>query len=394
MKRIAFVVVLFCAATTMVAQTISNSYVRLRYCQDIINTPQSVTETCGEYTWFGTTYTQSGTYEHQTQNEDGCYTIDKLILTLTDNRTSETINDVICNNSYTYSDPTHGIDDTTFTAPGNYNLIGSNTSGCNHIVKINLTAGTCAPVNAIAGLYSVNEQGKQVYFAKGNLNYSDVSEEFSFVANQTDGGYYFPFGTSGYNGRTPISDCQGCSKNLYGTGTYANANYDWGVYNNLTLQGTAAHTWRTLTKDEWSYLLNDRQVQSSLGWAYATVNGIKGIILLPDGWNKSYPSKRASESLAQAYTYSETTTQKWSQMEADGVVFLPYAGKKSCGYDDVSEKGTTVYYWSADCYLPNSDGSKAWGAIITNSSCEVTTFVRFADNSSPRACVRLVQDAE
>jgi len=231
-----------------------------------------------------------------------------------------------------------------------------------------------------------------VYFSKGNLVWQN--ETFSFVAEQTGYGSYFPFGTSGYNGRTPDSYCYGCSKNLYGTGTYADANYDWGVYNNLTLAGTAEHMWRTLTKDEWSYLLNDRKVQNELGWAYATVNGVNGIIMLPDSWNKTYPAKRASESVAEAYSYSETSTQKWSQMEADGVVFLPKSGKKTCGYEDISEQGVSAYYWSADCYLPASDGSKAWGVIIDNSSYEVTTYVRFADNSSPRACVRLVQNAE
>ena len=92
----------------------------------------------------------------------------------------------------------------------------------------------------------------------------------------------FGWGTSGYNNKYPYMtsttdiDYGNGNNNILGT------NYDWGVYNAIynpkTQTTDAPGTWRTLTKDQWVYLLNTRPTASSIRYAKATVCGIIRII--------------------------------------------------------------------------------------------------------------------
>ena len=69
--------------------------------------------------------------------------------------------------------------------------------------------------------------------------------------------------------------------------TGSSANYDWG-YNAISNAGNQENSgWRTLTNGEWSYLLMTRSTASGIRYAKAQVNGINGVILLPDNWNNS-----------------------------------------------------------------------------------------------------------
>ncbi|MCQ2316671.1 MAG: DUF1566 domain-containing protein [Bacteroidales bacterium] len=108
--------------------------------------------------------------------------------------------------------------------------------------------------------------------------------------------------------------------------------------------------WRTLSKDEWEYLINKRTVNGGTGdgksYKRATVNGVYGMILYPD----SYTAQSSSTS------YSGDT---WTSMEEAGVVFLPAAGYRSG--TDVKNVGTHGYYWSS---TPNSGA--AGQASFTN----------------------------
>ena len=111
--------------------------------------------------------------------------------------------------------------------------------------------------DAIAGRFSVSD-GKQVYFAKGNLQYTRSTGTWSFAKQQTD--YLGDANiTTDTNGNTVLAD----TIDLFGWGTGNNPadtstnihNYptfnDWGT----NVVGTdAAYTWRTLSKAEWKYL--------------------------------------------------------------------------------------------------------------------------------------------
>lgn len=169
----------------------------------------------------------------------------------------------------------------------------------------------------------------------------------------------FGYGTSGYSSKYPYlttaSNSSYINENF--TGNYIN--YDWGVYNAIdnpqTGETYAPATWRTLTRDEWNYVLFTRATNSGAEnssnakrYAKATVNGVIGLILLPDDWNTStytlanYDTKNAKWSRS-----TKITAAQWPILEGAGVIFLPttlYRNgntvKKACEIFDAN-------YWSA-----------------------------------------------
>ncbi len=193
----------------------------------------------------------------------------------------------------------------------------------------------------------------------------------------------FVWGTSGYNNNYPYlnstnnSDYKSAAANIAGT------NYDWGVYNAIYNPQTdttdAPGTWRTLTKDEWNYLLFTRNTQSGIRYAKAIVNGVKGFIIVPNNWNSSIYYLDSTNNTSSRYQSNIITD--WAKMETAGCVFLPAAGDRN---------GTTInnvdrygHYWSS---IYSGNGASylyiyTIGLTITNSS------VRYYGYS-----VRLVKD--
>ena len=129
----------------------------------------------------------------------------------------------------------------------------------------------------------------------------------------------------------------------YGDGIndIADTNYDWGVYNTISNGGNKTDVWRTLTKDEWNYLINDRKNAENLQGP-ATVQGHTGYVLLPDEW--STPSGLSFAADSKSYSKNSYSYPEWSRMEAAGAVFLPAAGLR---YGSVSGVGTHGNYWSS-----------------------------------------------
>ena len=143
--------------------------------------------------------------------------------------------------------------------------------------------------------------------------------------------------------------CWSTSANNFGV---FNFNDEWDCSGNFVDWGAnkigndAPNTWRTLTKEEWQYVVWDRPNASSLRGT-AQVNGVNGVMLLPDDW--SCPSdiifKSSSISLQTPKDYANNqtfTADQWSRLEAAGAVFLPAAG---CG--TVWYVRLWGYYWSA-----------------------------------------------
>ncbi len=58
---------------------------------------------------------------------------------------------------------------------------------------------------------------------------------------------------------------------------------DWG-------RALGSNVWRTLTSDEWEYLLGTRTVQDGSGYGHtctwATINDVEGLIIFCDGYNR------------------------------------------------------------------------------------------------------------
>ena len=180
--------------------------------------------------------------------------------------------------------------------------------------------------DAIDGLFTIDAQGTQVHFAKGNLDYNG---SYFFAANQYDYGGYFGWGTG--NNPTCTSD---------NPSDYVSFD-NWGDY----IDGG----WYTLNSAQWNYVLS-RENWSLCGTA--TVCGVHGLILLPDEWDFTSLPFTAGCMYFQngwdANEYDATTTPTWAQMEAAGAIFLPAAGKRY---------GTTMYnvgnsghYWSSSPY--------------------------------------------
>ena len=263
-----------------------------------------------------------------------------------------------------------------------------------------------APAYKEYGPFSVSPTLK-VYFSQGNLQYQASTNTWRFAENQYDavGGYgqwsvapYYNtssanhspsesqtgwidlFGWATSNLNTPVSNTYyqpwntsyGSKENpKYGsTITTANvswatarANYDWGA--NTGDLGTG---WRTLTAEEWGYLIGPGNggttpsgqrdnYQSLRGLCKITVSGTDypGMIILPDGLNNNLPAVgsiatkwaacavEAGSSLR--FTNATFTEAEWTALQEAGAAFLPAAGGRSG--TAVLFAGALGYYWSS-----------------------------------------------
>ena len=216
------------------------------------------------------------------------------------------------------------------------------------------------------GVFSVSST-KKVNFSKGNLQYQASTSTWRFADHQWDiigdanknisssySGWIdlFGWGTSGYNGKNPWMTST--TSTDYGNGEMdiAGTNYDWGVNN--TISNGGGKSWRTLTGDEWVYVFNTRSTSSGIRYAKATVNGVNGVILLPDNWSSSNYSLSNTNSSGASYSSNRISQSDWTnRLEANGAVFLPAAGYRYGTY--VYDVGSTGGYWSASCI--DSDGA-------------------------------------
>ncbi|MFK5958442.1 MAG: gliding motility-associated C-terminal domain-containing protein, partial [Lutibacter sp.] len=86
---------------------------------------------CDSYTWNDVTYTESGVYTFESDNEFGCTNTATLSLTI--NNSSETAaEDITACDSYTWNG-------TTYTESGVYTYESDNDSGCTNTATLNLT---------------------------------------------------------------------------------------------------------------------------------------------------------------------------------------------------------------------------------------------------------------
>lgn len=179
-----------------------------------------------------------------------------------------------------------------------------------------------APSGAVTGRFIINTGGDQVYFSKGNLRYA--SGAWSFFDNQWD--YYTTYSADAWD-----KFGWSTSASTYGKSTSDNpSNYsgdfvDWGA--------TMGTGWRTLTQTEWAYLF------ANSTYAMATVNGVTGIILLPDDSSLSVNTAHSD------FSNNVISASDWNTVyESAGAVFLPAAGARNSG---VTGCGTSGCYWSS-----------------------------------------------
>ena len=257
---------------------------------------------------------------------------------------------------------------------------------------------------ALSGKFTINLYGDQISFSQGNLQYRQSDNTYRFALSQ--------YAILGALNQTALETIDaGGNTSVYidlfgwGTGTapyFHSTNdtsypvfYEWG--NEPITNGNSAIPWRTMTHNEWDYLLRKRNNAVEL-FALGKVNGVNGLILLPDEWETPSgldfkPSTSRGliwDSDAGAYinTYENNFTHNtysgsdWDRMEQAGAVFLPAAGSRQG--TNVDSPGQDGWYWSSSsqtyetAYCINFDkGYFDEGAI---------------ENRSKGMSVRLVQD--
>lgn len=268
------------------------------------------------------------------------------------------------------------------------------------------------PYGAVSGKFTINNSGGQVYFSKGNLKYSNGT--WSFHTNQYDmcftsagdvsanydaSGTFdlFGYGTSGYNSKYPY--LTGMYDEYY-QGNIAGTEYDWGS-NAISNGGNTANSgWRTLTQSEWSYLLNSRSTTSGVRYAKATVNGVAGLIILPDDWSTSYfDLSSVANDDSKLFSTIQFDQSVWENtFEAHGAVFLPVFRYRE-GSTIIDIEGYYSYYWSST-YQGYDSGPDAYCAFyLTIEEYMYSSYLYNSVSTSTYgpiyagAFVRLVKDA-
>lgn len=262
--------------------------------------------------------------------------------------------------------------------------INSSDSNVINVDSINMVAIEEPNPSVAIGVFSVSTD-KQVAFSSGNLQYTQTTKTWSFANSQwemldtdnvTDGTVKsdpkFGYSKSG----TALADkvdlfCWSTSATNFGVSAskehydYRGSFVDWGTNK---IGNDAPNTWRTLTSDEWNYLRNNRPNASSLR-GVAQVNGVNGLIFLPDNWTcpaglnfvSGFHCIYGIDSYA---AYQTFTAEQWSKLEAAGAVFLPAAGIRiGTDANDVRYYG---YYWSATEYNSNGASCLNFGSVKMN----------------------------
>ena len=218
--------------------------------------------------------------------------------------------------------------------------------------------------NPGSSTYSMNTTSNRPntrFNGKGSVTWRFAEQQWDYIGanNACASGSYkgwidlFGWGTSGHlhgaNSYQPWST-SGTSGDYYAYGTAGNSLFDqtgeadWGS-NAVSNGGDQPNQWRALTTEEWDYLLNTR---SGKRFAKAKVNGVKGLIVLPDGWKTSYYSLSETNNAEASYSSNVVTADQWQTLEQHGAVFLPAAGMRNQG--TASYANSRGYYWTSSSY--------------------------------------------
>ncbi len=232
------------------------------------------------------------------------------------------------------------------------------------------------PVNAIRGLFTVNEAGTQVYFSRGNLRATGTAAStpesgwtWSFAEHQYDavgnsGGNSAITGNGTVSGNATIDlFALSSTQNYFGIlaentddAHFFGAYMDWGI-----LMGDG---WRLLTRDEWNYLCYGRP-NAAHKMGLGRIGNQYGLFLLPDVFTDP---KTNSGTLSVGGAFIEykpgakgedlnyyTVGGNWEAMEASGAVFMPNTFIRS--YSGSIANYHHGNYWTA---MPNP--SSDWQA--------------------------------
>jgi hypothetical protein len=214
-----------------------------------------------------------------------------------------------------------------------------------------------------------------------------------------------------------IADATSTNSN-YGSSASDVLKSDWG---NTINDG---HNWRTLTSEEWAYLLGIRASGSTVAGKNGNVsnarytlakintdgsNPVRGLIIFPDGitieasefTQTGFINREIGETSADTWEKGTLcTTAQWAALSAKGCVFLPTAGYRyhnsGQSYPGVSgvtnASGYAGQYWSSSPYGTTT----AYFVLFTRSFVDPRSSDHKLTYSERRfgLSVRLVRDAE
>lgn len=266
-------------------------------------------------------------------------------------------------------------------------------------------------------LFSVGENRK-VRFSKGNLQFSSVGSHQT-IAGTSFGTFFFADNQYDYIGQdnASVSDstytgridqlCWGSSgwhvqpnsekdgdydiESLTGLESYA----DWGVFNAISNGGNVPGRWRTLTQQEWDYLVNLRTTStvdsvSDARYVEATVCGVAGLILFPDLFIRPQAIEPFSNINQNNFNISFDDNVydagEWALLERAGAIFLPAAGFR--GGTWLSTVGEGGSYWASTCNSARQAYAMIFIDGLVNASAECT----YDKDRGYGRSVRLVSD--
>lgn len=227
------------------------------------------------------------------------------------------------------------------------------------------------PNGALNGLFSVG-QNKKVLFSKGNLQYSGnniwgFAEQQYEIIGDADSNIYLNYSA----GKVDLFCWSGNSHSNYGLSTNSNSsNYD-GLFLDWGAKIDRNDTWRTLSEEEWRYLLGTSEERNGKYKNWVNVNGVNGLVIAPDDFSGTIED-----------TYNAST---WAETENDGLVFLPISGYRYQNY--VSGLTSYGYYWSST--TSSRYNASASEVYINQNGCGVSTSGQLRRYA---CCVRLVSD--
>lgn len=181
-------------------------------------------------------------------------------------------------------------------------------------------------INDSTDLYGFSiSDNKKALFSPGNLQYQPSTKRWRFSEKQID---IFNISTyhvaDNYNGWV---DLFAWGRNYPFTSNKRKRFFqDWG---NNVIGSYIANTWRTLTKDEWCYILHKRPNAYALqSIAWVGDNHILCLMLMPDNW--ICPSSinldlsvGVTDAKISYFSFNELTSKEWRLLEQSGVIFLP-----------------------------------------------------------------------
>ena len=245
-------------------------------------------------------------------------------------------------------------------------------------------------VAVVVPSFTINAGGTKVHFAQGNLQATTTDGStwtWAFAEHQWD-----------YIGNAAANTSINGDGTVSGTGTRTVDLFGWVGASNTTWTGAAmygltnstttdsasgygnstsdalksdwgntisdGYTWRTLTKDEWTYVFNTRTTGGTVfgtaqaRYAHATINtdgtGVNGMILFPDGVDIASTEVTTAGSVNATSEYAtKCTSAQWTALAAKGCVFLPAAGRRDGS--SVYSADSYGYYWSSSPYTSSAD---------------------------------------